>query len=342
VTRKVDAKKGTEPGQVRDRQPMVPGDGPIRPAVADARGAAIPATDDAGRGLPAMPRTGGLLMPVADVDALVESFKMYVLLKDRLLEDGDYMWHVVWSLGDKQGRKVLDGGEVAKAFARDLEASGMSGVKLEKKIKKSGCLKLSKAFGISTAILDMYEDRTAGTAVYKMRAVAPNGQYRDRTGSCDRDEKGRRDRPYDTISATALTRAENRAILALVGGENTSEEFEEDGADAPPKPQEIVTGAVGPPMTHGEALAEIDKKFVQGDVKPAAALDDRTISMRGFWAKLRELYPSQSAAKDAAHAVLLKLYKKESFTEATTDEIDALKVRVENALHARASKVEGK
>lgn len=357
--------EGTPPKAPEEKTVPVPGAGVIRPAIADANGGAIPATDDdgrplpqAGRGLPAMPPVEGLLVPVADAEALVAAFQQYVDLKDKLLRDEDYMWHVVWSLGDRQGRKVLDKGDEARAFAQEIQSKGFNEVKLEKKIKKSGCLKLGKAFGISTAIIDMWEDRREGTAAYKVRAIAPNGQYKDRTGSCDRKEKGRADRPFDTISATALTRAENRAIMALVGGENTSEEFEDEvevkdaevkevgggpgreaagGAPAPaggavaPHPD----CPVSPSMTHEEALKEIDKKFVSGETKPAAALDERTHQMRRFWALLRKMYPTESGAKEVAHAVLKRDFKKESFKEATTDEIKSLADRVEKALAAR-------
>lgn len=176
---------------------------------------------------------GGLLLPVADEETLIESFKRYVALKDKLLEESDYVWFAVYSAGQKTERDGFPRREEAEKKITNLRAKGIPS-DLEKRVKKSGCLKLGKAFGISTEIISERIDREKGYAEYTVRATAPNGQSKDKTGSSDRAERGKASAPFDTIMATANTRAEDRALMALLGGETTAEEFESGGETPPP------------------------------------------------------------------------------------------------------------
>jgi hypothetical protein len=197
-----------------------------------------------------------LLAPVAEDAELVAQFKRYVELKDKLLEDTDYIWSVRWQIGDQEDSKFFKRRAQAEAWAEGLRRKGIE-PELEKKIKKSGCMKLGKAFGISDWPVEEMLDRTAGIAYYKVRAEAPNGQYKERTGTCDRTEKGKAKASFDTIMATALTRAADRAIMALLGGETTAEEFEEvvDEGDKdttqPPAPAPIAKPTPAPPDCAG-------------------------------------------------------------------------------------------
>lgn len=265
-----------------------------------------------------------LLQPAASDDDLVEAFKRYVALKEKLLENDDYVWIVFYKIGDKEERKFFPHREEAEAFAKQLEERKIK-ARLEKKVKKSGCLKLGKAFSISTSIIEAASDN-ATYFYFKVRASAPNGQSMERTGRCDRAEKGRRESPLDHMEATAMTRASNRAIMALLGGEVTAEELEEIpqadvarvSSSEPPKAatkkadavyecpmcgertvlldtgntSEVKCKVCNPPKklsnkppTHEEKLKEIDAKFV--GAKPAR--EYRTGLMRRMFAMAKSM-----------------------------------------------------
>ncbi|MGH9389017.1 MAG: hypothetical protein ACRD1Z_05325, partial [Vicinamibacteria bacterium] len=120
----------------------------------------------------------GLLEPVASDEDLIAAFKRYNTLKERLLEETDFTWFSVYKIGEKTERKGFQKRDEAEKVVTDLRKRGIQ-ADLEKKIKKSGCQKLSKAFGISVEILEEVRDREKGIASYRVRAVAPNGQHRE-------------------------------------------------------------------------------------------------------------------------------------------------------------------
>lgn len=257
-----------------------------------------------------------LLQPAASDDDLVAAFRRYNDLKEKLLEADDYVWTVVYKAGEKEDRKFCGSREEAEAFAKQLTERGIK-ARLEKKVKKSGCLKLGKAFSISTEITERVPTISAEPALtaffFKVRASAPNGQSQERTGRCDRGEKGRKDSPLDHMEATALTRATNRAIMSLLGGETTAEELEEipqadvarvssseppkaatggrdvaakHSADAPDPAEESLGEYERAQMpTHDERLKEIDAKFV--GAKPAR--EYRTGLMRKMFAMAKSM-----------------------------------------------------
>jgi hypothetical protein len=210
-------------------KPQAPPKGTVRTVVPPPQQAAAPVTDPAKREI--IKATATLLAPVDTDENLAAEFKRYIALKDKLLEDTDYMWSVRWTMGDQEEMKSFKSRIKAETWADGLRKKGFE-TELEKKIKKSGCMKLGKAFGISDFPIEESLDRVVGSAYYKVRAEAPNGQFKERTGACDRAEKGKQKAPFDTIMATALTRAADRAIMALLGGETTAEEFEGVDVDA--------------------------------------------------------------------------------------------------------------
>ena len=188
------------------------------------------------------PQRVGFLIPVASDEELVDGFKRYVSLKDKLLEESDYVWYAVFKVGEKVDRKGFNTRAEAENLVGTIRTRGATG-DLEKRVRKSGCLKLGKAFGISTTILEERLDREKGFAEYRMRAEAANGQIKEKTGSCDRSEKGKAQVPFDTIMGTACTRAEDRAIMALLGGETTAEEMSEDEVANQMRPAPVVPPA---------------------------------------------------------------------------------------------------
>jgi hypothetical protein len=213
----------------------------------------------------------GFLLPVASDEELVEGFKRYVALKDKLLEEGDYVWYALYRVGEKMDRKGFNTRAEAESFIKTLVSRGAT-ADLEKRVRKSGCLKLGKAFGISTIILEEKLDREKGFAEYRMRATAANGQVKEKTGSCDRSEKGKAQVPFDTLMGTACTRAEDRAIMALLGGETTAEEMSENSAELPANP--AVPAQQTPPPKSAELPANPAVKTdaqIATEVKAAVA-----------------------------------------------------------------------
>ena len=168
------------------------------------------------------------MRPVESLEDLKAAFQEYLRLKEELLEETDYTWFTRYMLmgSIKEEMKGYRTRDLAEQAAAVLKAKNIK-VDLEKKVKKSGAMKLSKAFAISTKIIEDRIDPEACRAWYKVRAEAPNGQFVDRAGYCDGRERGKAGNPFDTIDATALTRATDRAIMSLLGGENTAEEFPE-------------------------------------------------------------------------------------------------------------------
>lgn len=279
--------------------------------------AALPAPVPAAPAAPSVP-LGGLLVPCAEDDVLVAQFKRYVSLRDKLCEDTDYIWSVAYvgPTGDED-RKFFSRREKAEAFLAAVRERKLEG-ELEKKLKKSGVLKLAKAFSISQEVIEEVLDRAAGTAHYKVRASAPNGQFAVRSGSCDRNERGKKNAPFDTIMATALTRAADRAIMALLGGETTAEEFEggDEPEDVKPAPVQEPVEPVGPPMSHDEALASIDARFAHS---PAANPDTpRMRYTRALYKAAGALYGND--ADKRIHATIKARYGVDSVTKLTDEQ----------------------
>lgn len=222
---------------------------------------------------PSVASMARMLSPIASDDDLVAAFKRYVELKEKLLEDSDYVYSVIFPSGTSEDRKFFPVRDDAERFAAGLISKRIA-ARMEKKIKKSGCLKLGKAFGISVTVLA--EERGDDFVRFLVRASAPNGQHQDRTGRCDRKEKGRSEKPFDHLEATAMTRAADRAIMALLGGETTAEEFEEVVEPAPVAASDPIPAQVPPAkLSDSEFKEAINKQFGSTEaakVKDVAAL----------------------------------------------------------------------
>lgn len=215
---------------------------------------------------------GGILLPASNDEKILESFKRYQDLKSKLLEQDDYTHFVKWVLGEgKSSMKGFAFVADAEKFAAAQREKNFS-VTLERRIKKSGVLKLGKAFAVSAEIIS--ESILPTGAVYRVRASAPNGQFAERTGACDKTEKGRDGSPFDHILAIALTRATNRATMALLGGEVTAEETTEDGIpETKPVKSTVVEEKRPEKKTEAEIKADLDKAF--NDKKPAKPTNER-------------------------------------------------------------------
>jgi hypothetical protein len=150
-----------------------------------------------------------VIAPLA-VEEVVSSMEAYQEMLPRLLQDSDYQ----------------DAGR-GKRF-----------------VKKSGWRKIAKAFGLSTEIISQRIERDPEgeplRATVIVRALhGPTGQHSDGDGHCSADEsrfsgpQGNRSKIENDLTATATTRAKNRAISDLVGMGDVSAE-EEAASVGPP------------------------------------------------------------------------------------------------------------
>ncbi len=206
----------------------VPGDAPNP----EAAMVAVPATP------------GGVIAPL-DVQQVVDSMQAYQELLPQLLDSSDYQ----------------DAGR-GKRF-----------------VKKSGWRKIAKAFGLSTEIVNQRIERDGDGSPVRATVVVralhgPTGQYSDGDGHCSVSEdrfsgpRGNKSKLENDLTATATTRAKNRAISDLVGmGDVSAEEMDVRsgppfGPDSDKDDKERASGAlvylVGP-----------DAESVWGNIKQA-------------------------------------------------------------------------
>jgi hypothetical protein len=284
---------------------------------------------------------GGILTPSASDEAILAAFDRYQALKSKLLKEPDFTHFVRWQIGDgKPSTKGYLTKKEADDHAEDMRKKGFN-VTQEKRIKKSGVLKLGKAFSVS---LEIVSETTVGGAVgsptgvtYRVRAVAPNGQYAERTGSCDRSEKGRGDSPYDHISAIALTRASNRASMALLGGEGevTAEEIVEEVHPVETKvvatTNPVAVEAKRPEQkTEAEIKADLDKKF--NDKKAAKPTNERN----ELYKRLNVAIAKSGHTKEEWHQKMKELYKVESAKDLSNTDLWGLVMGVEEMAKLRS------
>lgn len=293
-----------------------------------------------------------ILEPIGTDEAIVAAFKRYVALKEKLLEETDYTWFVVFKVGEKETRKGFSTKDEADKVQKDLEAKKVV-VRSEKKIKKSGAMKLAKAFGISHEILERVED--AQGIRYLVKAIGPNGQYTIQTGRCGREEMGRKDSPMHHLDGTALTRAKNRATMDLLGGETTAEELEDVHPLVAAVGEKIVARAQearGPVVTpiplaapkgepshptpstdakeHESDLAkELDAKF---GTTPAATDDKGKQQLIGrLWAALKATGLDDKVAEERLRNTLKTMYGVESVKSLTEAQLVELTGKVKKA-----------
>lgn len=112
-----------------------------------------------------------------------------------------------------------------------LDETDYQVIREKKYKKKSAWRKYARAFNINTEIIkeDIVKSEKTGAvkeATFVVRATLPNGRYAEGWGNCSRGERGFA-HPNHDIPATAMTRAQNRAIADLIGaGEVTADEIQ--------------------------------------------------------------------------------------------------------------------
>ena len=167
------------------------------------------------------PAQPGIVAPVIDEETAIQHFQRFQRLKQRVLDDSDYIFY------DSNGKPTRDKGKAVNEY-----------------ICKSGWRKIALMFNISCTILNkekFYGEDQDGKYygwIYYVQAKAPNGRVQDAEGVCtSRDpffckRKNKKTGEYEWVDTdeknimhTAQTRGFNRAVSDLVGsGELSAEE----------------------------------------------------------------------------------------------------------------------
>lgn len=143
----------------------------------------------------------GALSQIMSIDDALKVYDLFEDAKRKLLKASDY-------------QEIVSKGRVIGRF-----------------IKKSGWKKIQTFFGVSTDVIDVQvlaDEDGDSFAIVKARATW-GGRNATETGIYTKKEMIGRKRPYNlsNLIATATTRANNRAVSAIVGGgEVSAEEME--------------------------------------------------------------------------------------------------------------------
>ena len=146
-------------------------------------------------------------------------------------------------------------------------------------VKRSGWVKLAKAYAISVETVATTETRDPDGRLFRatarVRATDPTGRYWESGGACSLDERGRdlSAKPEHDLPATAETRAANRATSSLIGfGEISAEEADPGHELADQELENTLAAAVErirPDLDGARFVLRLAKTF--GDGVPLAA-----------------------------------------------------------------------
>ncbi len=116
-----------------------------------------------------------------------------------------------------------------------LTETDLATIKDKKYIKKSGWLKLAKAFNLSIKVIGERKEMLEPTGYayhITVSCIAPNGREVEEMGSCDTIEKS--EESEHVIRTMGKTRATSRAIAAMIGAEDSpAEDMEAVKSDSP-------------------------------------------------------------------------------------------------------------
>jgi hypothetical protein len=197
------------------------------------------------------------IQPAASMEQMIDAFKSYQLLRDRIGEPSDFQ-----QIPSREGPRSFP--------------------------KKSFVRKVQRYFGLSCEIIrdeplrDSDGTITAWLATVKASHTG-TGSSQQGDGTCSMLEKNENQRTEHNIRAHAVTRAKNRAVMDLVGfGETTADEL--GSIDPAPARQSQQTrqpkrysAPLGPPAANGEGngegkMCEIhNKKFFKSGKMPKEA-----------------------------------------------------------------------
>lgn len=197
--------------------------------------------------------SSGVLRPVVSLQEVQAVWSDYLKLEDILLDDKDYLYFVVWSVGQKEQRVACASLQVAEKTRKKVHG------RIDRTKKKSAYRKMSVFFGLTIPRRDgvpdieihelssgivkvergdgyigtLYMKKPPGfdvvRAEFAITVTAPNGRSIVGHGACSASERGFTHPDHDVIS-TAWTRALNRGISDMIGmGEVSAEELADDG-----------------------------------------------------------------------------------------------------------------
>lgn len=164
-----------------------------------------------------------------------------------------------------------------EACAEVLDQTDYETAGTKRFVTRSGFQKLAAFYEVSTEIVSQHverdDDGVALRAAVVVRAVQRNGRHSEGDGACARSEprfKGpkSRDKLDHDLTATATTRAKNRAIADLIAfGAVSAEEIDAEG----PAPVELADGPAA--RAAAEALAYVLRSAgIAEPAPPVAAL----------------------------------------------------------------------
>ena len=125
--------------------------------------------------------------------------------------------------------KLLSADDFAEVTLRDRKTGE---IRKRKVILKSGWRKIKTFFKISSEILELKREKEDDKIIYfcKVRAWLPSGVSSEAVGICSSDEPGKKNMSEYVLASIAQTRALNKAIADLVGGD-VGEDIDEEVAE---------------------------------------------------------------------------------------------------------------
>lgn len=183
---------------------------------------------------PAPVQHSGMIMPAGTIEDVLQQWRLYQELKNRIGTPDDFQVIVNKKTGEKR-----------------------------KHPKKSFVRKVQRFFNVSCEIIQdepLYNKEGKIIAwLARARAIhAATGAFQEADGSCGFDEKIDQHKTLHNIRAHAITRAKNRAILDLVGfGEVSAEEIVPNEFETPYPAQPVAT-----PQRQGKPATEAQRRKI--------------------------------------------------------------------------------
>jgi len=235
------------------------------------------------------------IVPIMTPDELEEQWNQYRLMENKILQEDDYVYWVMYKTGGKPQSVVCMTKKEADVTRAKLRLKRVDASIVRRK-KKSAYRKMARFFGLfvpGQAVADVkitplgddhfvqvekgngvtiitYMDNQFNTikAEVTVTTVSPSGKASVGVGVCSAEER-KFAHPDHDIKATAFTRALNRSVSDLVGwGEVSAEEVLSGGEASGSKREKKVEESE---VIEGEIVSEAGKSH-EGDITLSAFL----------------------------------------------------------------------
>ena len=174
----------------------------------------------------------GVVEPAMSLAEIKKSWADYQQLKKVLLDDSDFMFHVHYLRADGEKTKQFASRKGSEQFEDTMKKTCID-VWTVQRVKKSGCRKISRYFGLVPVITRQekgYDDKGKFYALFEGYMKAPNGVQWPCRGYCSESEWTQQ-RPMHHIIGTAETRMVNRGTMDMVGFGDVTDEERGGGAE---------------------------------------------------------------------------------------------------------------